>query len=72
VRGVLPRAFRAFSKHNMQFRIATDGAEVMRTNLGDEFDLVLWIGALDETHPAKRTLAVRTPAFDSWALLRTE
>jgi adenosine deaminase len=40
--------FRAFSDHGVPFTIATDGPEMMRTHLRDEFELLLRIGALDE------------------------
>lgn len=40
--------FRAFSQHGVAFTIATDGPEMMRTHLRDEFELLLRIGALDE------------------------
>jgi adenosine deaminase len=40
--------FRAFSSHGVAFTIATDGPEMMRTHLRDEFELLLRIGALDE------------------------
>jgi adenosine deaminase len=40
--------FRAFVEHGVQFTVATDGPEMMRTHLRDEFDLLLRIGALDE------------------------
>jgi len=40
--------FRAFVEHGVQFTIATDGPEMMRTHLRDEFELLLRIGALDE------------------------
>jgi adenosine deaminase len=40
--------FRAFSQHEVPFTIATDGPEMMRTHLRDEFELLLKIGALDE------------------------
>jgi len=40
--------FRAFSDHAVPFTIATDGPEMMRTHLRDEFELLLRIGALDE------------------------
>jgi len=44
----LVETFRAFVEHGVQFTIATDGPEMMRTHLRDEFDLLLRIGALDE------------------------
>jgi adenosine deaminase len=40
--------FRAFNDHDVRFTIATDGPEMMRTHLRDEFELLLRIGALDE------------------------
>jgi adenosine deaminase len=38
--------FRTFVDHGVQFTIATDGPEMMRTHLRDELDLLLRIGAL--------------------------
>jgi adenosine deaminase len=40
--------FRTFVEHGVAFTIATDGPEMMRTHLRDEFDLLRRIGALDE------------------------
>ena len=40
--------FRRFVEHDVPFTIATDGPEMMRTHLRDEFALVHRIGALDE------------------------
>src|SRR5690349_4255372 len=40
--------FRAFAAAEVPFTIATDGPEMMRTHLRDEFELLLRIGALDE------------------------
>jgi len=40
--------FRAFAQADVPFTIATDGPEMMRTHLRDEFDLLVRIGALDE------------------------
>ncbi|HET9323655.1 MAG TPA: hypothetical protein VFO03_07225 [Gaiellaceae bacterium] len=40
--------FRAFADHEVPFTIATDGPEMMRTHLRDEFELLLRIGAVDE------------------------
>jgi adenosine deaminase len=40
--------FRAFIEHGVPFTIATDGPEMMRTHLRDEFELLTRIGALDE------------------------
>jgi adenosine deaminase len=39
---------RAFVEHGVAFTIATDGPEMMRTHLRDEFELLKRIGALDE------------------------
>jgi adenosine deaminase len=35
-------------EHGVEFTIATDGPEMMRTHLKDELDLLRRIGALDE------------------------
>ena len=40
--------FRAFADSDVSFTIATDGPEMMRTHLLDEFELLLRIGALSE------------------------
>ena len=40
--------FRAFVDFGVRFTIATDGPEMMRTHLRDEFDLLLRIGALTQ------------------------
>ena len=45
--------FRAFVDHSVQFTIATDGPEMMRTHLRDEFELLHRIGALDEEELAQ-------------------
>jgi adenosine deaminase len=45
--------FRAFADAGVLFTIATDGPEMMRTHLRDEFDLLLRIGALDEAEAAE-------------------
>jgi adenosine deaminase len=48
--------FRTFVENGVHFTIATDGPEMMRTHLRDEFDLLLRIGALeqDEARDANR------------------
>ena len=48
--------FRAFAEAEVPFTIATDGPEMMRTHLRDEFDLLARIGALteDELEAANR------------------
>jgi len=40
--------FHALVDAEVPFTIATDGPEMMRTHLRDEFELLLRIGALDE------------------------
>jgi adenosine deaminase len=44
---------RAFAEHEVAFTIATDGPEMMRTHLRDEFELLLRIGALDQDELAE-------------------
>jgi adenosine deaminase len=46
--GALRDTLRAFVDHGVPFTIATDGPEMMRTHLRDEFALLRRIGALDE------------------------
>jgi adenosine deaminase len=45
--------FRAFVENGVAFTIATDGPEMMRTHLRDEFELLQRIGALDEDELAE-------------------
>jgi adenosine deaminase len=45
--------FRTFVEHGVQFTIATDGPEMMRTHLRDELELLRRIGALDEDELAE-------------------
>jgi adenosine deaminase len=40
--------FRTLVEHGVPFTIATDGPEMMRTHLLDEFELLLRIGALSQ------------------------
>ena len=49
--------FRAFADNGVQFTIATDGPEMMRTHLRDEFELLLRVGALDASSYAWPTSA---------------
>src|SRR2546429_1891799 len=44
--------FRSFVDAGVQFTIATDGPEMMRTHLRDELELLRRIGALDEEEVA--------------------
>src|SRR5919197_1500067 len=46
--GAVRETFRAFAENGVAFTIATDGPEMMRTHLRDEFELLARIGALDE------------------------
>jgi len=48
---------RTLADRDVRFTIATDGPEMMRTHLTDEFALLLRIGALDEDE-ARRANAV--------------
>jgi adenosine deaminase len=43
----LRETFRAFTDNGVLFTIATDGPEMMRTHLRDEFELLVRIGALE-------------------------
>ena len=45
--------FRRFVENGIAFTIATDGPEMMRTHLRDEFELLLRIGALDKQRGAR-------------------
>jgi adenosine deaminase len=55
--------FRAFVDAGVRFTIATDGPEMMRTHLRDEFDLLLRIGALDEDELAEANRRGHEAAF---------
>jgi adenosine deaminase len=51
--GAVRDTFRTFKEAEVPFTIATDGPEMMRTHLRDEFELLLRIGALDEQELAE-------------------
>ena len=55
--------FRAFIDAGVPFTIATDGPEMMRTHLRDEFDLLLRIGALDEQELADANRRAHDASF---------
>jgi adenosine deaminase len=55
--------FRAFVEHRVPFTIATDGPEMMRTHLRDEFELLLRIGALDDEEAAAANERGHAAAF---------
>jgi adenosine deaminase len=54
---------RRFVEHGVAFTIATDGPEMMRTHLRDEFDLLLRIGALDEDELREANARGHSAAF---------
>ena len=55
---------RAFVEHGVAFTIATDGPEMMRTHLRDEFELLLRIGALDEEELREANARGHAAAFN--------
>ncbi len=59
VRGI----FRAFLDHGVPFTIATDGPEMMRTHLRDEFELLVRVGALDEAEAEAANRRGHSAAF---------
>ncbi|HXG76009.1 MAG TPA: hypothetical protein VNJ53_05520 [Gaiellaceae bacterium] len=54
---------RTFAEHGVPFTIATDGPEMMRTHLRDEFELLLRIGALDEDELREANARGHSAAF---------
>jgi len=54
---------RAFVEYDVPFTIATDGPEMMRTHLRDELELLLRIGALDETELREANARGHAAAF---------
>jgi adenosine deaminase len=56
----------------VQFTIATDGPEMMRTHLRDEFELLLRISALDESQVSEANRRGHEASFvESCATLQT-
>src|SRR6188472_4074877 len=55
--------FHRFVEHDVPFTIATDGPEMMRTHLRDEFELLHRIGALDEDGLARANARGHAAAF---------
>jgi adenosine deaminase len=55
--------FRTFVEHGVHFTIATDGPEMMRTHLRDEFDLLLRLGALTQDELAEANLRGHEASF---------
>src|SRR4051794_3605391 len=63
--------FRAFVEAGVEITIATDGPEMRRTPLRDELDLLLRIGALDESELAEAKARAHSASFvDRRAVLR--
>jgi adenosine deaminase len=55
--------FRTFVENGVQFTIATDGPEMMRTHLRDEFDLLLRAGALTQDELAEANVRGHEASF---------
>jgi adenosine deaminase len=55
--------FRRFVDAGVPFTIATDGPEMMRTHLRDEFELLLRVGALDEDEARAANARGHTVSF---------
>jgi adenosine deaminase len=55
--------FRAFVDARVAFTIATDGPEMMRTHLRDEFELLVRIGALDRDQLAEANARAHAATF---------
>jgi adenosine deaminase len=54
---------RAFADHGVQFTIATDGPEMMRTHLRNELELLQRIGALDQDELAEANRRAHEASF---------
>jgi adenosine deaminase len=59
--------FRTFVENGVAFTIATDGPEMMRTHLRDEFELLLRIGALDRDEAEAANARGHAAAFGAAA-----
>ena len=55
--------FRRFVEEGVAFTIATDGPEMMRTHLRDEFELLLRLGALDDDELREANARGHSAAF---------
>ena len=55
--------FRSFVEAGVAFTIATDGPEMMRTHLRDEFELLLRLGALDQDEAREANARGHEAAF---------
>jgi adenosine deaminase len=63
--------FRSFVEHGVPFTIATDGPEMMRTHLRDEFELLHRIEALDEDELAAANQRGHEASFIRAAAVRS-
>ena len=61
---------RTFADNGVAFTIATDGPEMMRTHLRDEFELLLRIGALEEPEIREANARAHEAAFVAGAVAR--
>ena len=61
---------RTFADNGVRFTIATDGPEMMRTHLRDEFELLLRIGALEEPEIREANARAHEAAFVAGAVAR--
>ncbi|MFN0155627.1 MAG: adenosine deaminase [Gaiella sp.] len=61
--GAVRSTFRAFVEHGVPFTVATDGPEMMRTHLRDEFELLVRVGALDEAELAQANARGHAASF---------
>ena len=66
------KTFRTFVENGVLFTIATDGPEMMRTHLRDEFDLLLRIGALDRTEAEEANRRGHDAAFAATPRVRQQ
>src|SRR6266852_2556796 len=64
--------FHAFVEHGVEFTIATDGPEMMRTHLKDELELLRRIGALDEDQLAEANRRGHEASFVHGAPVRPQ
>jgi adenosine deaminase len=68
--GALRETFRTFVDNGVAFTIATDGPEMMRTHLRDEFELLRRIGALSEEELREANARGHEASFVRHAALR--
>jgi adenosine deaminase len=66
------KTFRTFVENGVLFTIATDGPEMMRTHLRDEFDLLLRIGALDAAEAEEANRRGHDAAFAATPRVRQQ